>query len=159
MGWQGHLQLDYRSKAGRTIALDRHHGPQRVLQRLYPEGDAVCHHVLVHPPGGIVGGDVLELDATNNRVVVGDESQLNRDSFTVANCNWIPWAEPPASFECVAKIRYNPPGAAATVTPGTDGTATVKLHQPARAVTPGQACVFYGGDEGDLVLGGGWIGR
>jgi urease accessory protein len=64
MGWQGHLQLDYSSKAGRTIALDRHHGPQRVLQRLYPEGDAVCHHVLVHPPGGIVGGDLLELDAT-----------------------------------------------------------------------------------------------
>jgi tRNA-specific 2-thiouridylase len=102
---------------------------------------------------------VLELDAANNRIVVGDESQLNRDSFTVANCNWIPWAEPPASFECVAKIRYNHPGAAATVTPGPDGTATVKLHQPARAVTPGQACVFYGGDEVDLVLGGGWIGR
>ena len=54
MGWQGHLQLDYSSKAGRTIALDRHHGPQRVLQRLYPEGDAVCHHVLVHPVSKIL---------------------------------------------------------------------------------------------------------
>jgi urease accessory protein len=64
MGWHGHLQLDYRHDSGRTTALDRHHGPLRVLRRLYPEGDAVCHHVLVHPPGGIVGGDVLELDAT-----------------------------------------------------------------------------------------------
>ncbi len=64
MGWHGHLQLDYTRSGERTIALDRHHGPLRVLQRLYPEGDAVCHHVLVHPPGGIVGGDVLELDAT-----------------------------------------------------------------------------------------------
>lgn len=63
MSWHGHLKLDYREQSGRTIALDRHHGPLRVLQRLYPEGDRVCHHVLVHPPGGLVGGDVLEVEA------------------------------------------------------------------------------------------------
>lgn len=62
-GWQGHLSLQYRHDRGRTTALDRHHGPLRVLQRLYPEGEAVCHHVLVHPPGGIVGGDELVVDA------------------------------------------------------------------------------------------------
>jgi urease accessory protein len=64
MGWLGHLQLDYRRDGERTTALDRHHGPLRVLQRLYPEGPGICHHVLVHPPGGIVGGDVLEVEAT-----------------------------------------------------------------------------------------------
>jgi urease accessory protein len=63
MGWLGHLNLQYTLDGRRTIALDRHHGPLRVLQRLYPEGEAVCHHVLVHPPGGIVGGDVLEIHA------------------------------------------------------------------------------------------------
>ncbi len=62
MGWQGHLSLHYRVQQGRTVALDRHTGPLRVLQRLYPEGDAICHHVLVHPPGGLVGGDELLLD-------------------------------------------------------------------------------------------------
>ena len=64
MGWHGHLKLDYTRDGERTVALDRHEGPLRVLRRLYPEGPGVCHHVLVHPPGGIVGGDVVALDAT-----------------------------------------------------------------------------------------------
>ena len=63
MPWHAKLQLHYTHDANGTSALDRHEGPLRVLQRLYPEGPDICHHVLVHPPGGIVGGDVLALQA------------------------------------------------------------------------------------------------
>ncbi|HEY2187182.1 MAG TPA: urease accessory protein UreD [Caldimonas sp.] len=60
MAWRGSLVLDYHERDGRTIVRDRHDGPLRVLRALHPEG-GVCHSVLVHPPGGIVGGDALSI--------------------------------------------------------------------------------------------------
>jgi tRNA-specific 2-thiouridylase len=99
---------------------------------------------------------VVELDAENNRVVVGDESALDRDEFTVNQCNWIPFDKLAEPIEVLAKIRYNHPGTPATVTPTGNGSAKVKLHAAQRAITPGQAAVFY---QNDLVLGGGWIAR
>lgn len=61
MAWHAHLSLDLTLEDARTVARFRHDGPLRVLQSLYPEGDAVCHNVLVHPPGGLVGGDTLDI--------------------------------------------------------------------------------------------------
>ncbi len=97
---------------------------------------------------------VVELDAARNRVVVGDETQLDRAEFLVERCNWIPFETPPESLRALIKIRYNHPGAEGVILPQADGGARIRLDVPQRAITPGQACVFY---QDDVVLGGGWI--
>jgi len=61
MTWHAALSLDYLNEDQRTVARYLHSGPLRILKSLYPEGDAICHNVLVHPPGGLVGGDTLEI--------------------------------------------------------------------------------------------------
>jgi len=63
MAWHGALALDYRRRDERTVVHDRHDGPLRVLKSLHPEA-GICHSVLVHPPGGIVGGDTLKVAVT-----------------------------------------------------------------------------------------------
>lgn len=64
MPWHARLSLDYTLEAGRTVARFAHSGPLRILQSLYPEGDAICHNVMVHPPSGLVGGDLLDIAVT-----------------------------------------------------------------------------------------------
>jgi urease accessory protein len=61
MAWRAEIKLDYSFEFQRTVARYLHQGPLRILQSLYPEGDQICHNVLVHPPGGLVGGDTLDI--------------------------------------------------------------------------------------------------
>ena len=62
MPWHAQLDLHYRRDQQRTVLQHRHTGPLRIFKSLYPEGDGICHNVIIHPPGGLVGGDVLEVN-------------------------------------------------------------------------------------------------
>ena len=115
---------------------------------------------------GLPGGSsrpryVVDLDPETNRVIVGHVEDLVVNEFEIDRVNWHPIAGVNApgyssEIEATVKIRYSHPGAAATLTPLENGRAHIRLHEPQRAVTPGQAAVFY---NGDVVLGGGWICR
>ncbi|MEY2530094.1 MAG: tRNA-uridine 2-sulfurtransferase [Verrucomicrobiota bacterium] len=114
---------------------------------------------------GLPGGSprpryVVDLDAETNRVIVGDVEDLICEEFEVDRVNWSPVAavgDPGYNeLEAVVKIRYSHPGTRATLMPLEGDRARVRLHEPQKAVTPGQAAVFY---QNDCVLGGGWICR
>ncbi len=97
---------------------------------------------------------VQKLESDSNRVVVGPAQEGMRDSFTLLEPHWV--AGLPAPEQTVqVRIRHKHGGAPARVEQGEDGRVKVKLLEPARAVAPGQAAVFY---DDDRVLGGGWIG-
>jgi len=129
---------------------------------------------------GLPGGSprpryVVDLDPATNRVVVGDADDLVCDEFEIDRVNWhaVAGGVDPGSLgadrvagvtapgyneqiEATVKIRYNHPGTVATITPLENDRAHVRLRDPQRAVTPGQAAVIY---DADIVLGGGWICR
>ena len=97
---------------------------------------------------------VLAIDAAKNRVVVGDDSALRTTSFVVEDVNWVSIEGPQAPVRASVRIRHKHEPAPATVEALEHRRARVTFDSPQRAVTPGQAAVFY---DADVVLGGGWI--
>ena len=107
---------------------------------------------------GLAGGQppmyVVALDRAQNRLVVGEDQELRRTTCEVRDVNWIPYKVPGQPVQAMVRIRNRHEPAAAEITPLDATTARVTFREPQRAITPGQAAVFYAGEK---VLGGGWI--
>jgi tRNA-specific 2-thiouridylase len=97
---------------------------------------------------------VTGIDSTTNRIVVGNQDELLRAEFTAAGVNWIALDNPGDPVRAEVRVRYRHTAEPATITPLPDARVQVEFDEPQRAITPGQATVFYRGDE---VVGGGWI--
>jgi tRNA-specific 2-thiouridylase len=100
---------------------------------------------------------VIATDPASRRVIVGRNQDLLREQATVDSVNWIAFDSLAAPRRAAVRIRNKHIAAPATLSPGPDpARVEVRFDEPQRAVTPGQAAVFY---DGDVVLGGGWISR
>jgi tRNA-uridine 2-sulfurtransferase len=97
---------------------------------------------------------VLQIDAEAARVTVGAKGALGRATLTASGVNWTSGSAPPGWRRVSAQIRHRHAAAPARVRATDVACAELTFDEPQTAVTPGQAVVFY---EGDEVLGGGWI--
>jgi tRNA-specific 2-thiouridylase len=121
------------------------------------EHSGVHHFTVGQRKGlGVAKGEplyVISTDPISQRVTVGSNDQLLRATLIARNVNWLSWPGLSAPARVEVKIRHRHQAAPATISP-VEGGVEVRFDEPQRAVTPGQAAVFY---QGDLVLGGGWI--
>ncbi len=102
---------------------------------------------------------VIGIDTEKNRLIVGRSEELNATGLVATGINWINRRSEDRLLETglkeiTSKIRYRHPGVLSEITPAEGGGLRVNFAEPVKAVTPGQAVVFYRGEE---VLGGGWI--
>lgn len=151
--------------------IDRYLEYENALERLPGAGDIVDtngrvigHHEGIHRytigqrRGMGIANEralyVISIDADKNRVTAGSAEELLSSEFTVARVNWIAFADPKEPVRAEVRVRYRHTAAPATITPLDNERARIVFDEPQRAITPGQASVFYHGDE---VIGGGWI--
>jgi tRNA-uridine 2-sulfurtransferase len=145
-------------------AADRLPGEGEIVD---PSGTVMGHHAGIHRYTigqrrgiGIASSQplyVINIDAAKNRVVIGHQDDLLGREFTAAGVNWVAFSKPETAVRAEVRVRYRHKPAEATITPlegDRDERVRVVFDEAQRAITPGQATVFYRGDE---VVGGGWI--
>ena len=152
--------------------IDRYLAAENATERLPGEGEIVdttgrvigkhggIHRYTIGQRRGIGIADerplyVISVEANQNRITVGSQEDLLSNEFTAAGVNWVA-LDKPQTVRAEVRVRYRHIAAPATITPLESDRARVVFDEPQRAITPGQATVFYRGDE---VVGGGWITR
>ncbi len=151
--------------------IDRYLDAEGAADRIPHEGDLVnstgavigthtgIHHYTIGQRRGIgIAAErplyVISIDSAKNRVMVGSQEELLSQEFTAAGVNWVAFDSPSKPVRANVRVRYRHEAAPATITSLENGRVRVRFNEPQRAITPGQATVFYREDE---VVGGGWI--
>jgi tRNA-specific 2-thiouridylase len=120
--------------------------------------DGVHHYTIGQRKGlGIAHSEplyVVELDAKNNRVIVGDRAATLASECTIQRVNWVSIAEPTSPIKAEVQIRYRSPAVSATIIPLENARVRIVFDEPQSSITPGQAAVWY---HGEVLLGGGVI--
>jgi tRNA-uridine 2-sulfurtransferase len=147
----------YLSEQGRTLSAESG-------EIVTTDGEVIGRHEGLHQYTvgqrkglGVAAGHplyVVELDRAQNRLVVGADDELRKTFCEVRDVNWISMECPAQPLRAMVKIRNRHLAAASTLTALDSTTAQIRFDEPQRAITPGQAAVFYSGEQ---VLGGGWI--
>jgi tRNA-specific 2-thiouridylase len=99
---------------------------------------------------------VVQIERVKNQIIVGEAEHLESTEFVARGVNWVAFDEPTESVRANVKVRYRHEPAPATIYPMPETHTRIVFDEPQRAITPGQATIFYNGDE---VVGGGWIVR
>ena len=97
---------------------------------------------------------VVQIERARNQIIVGEADELETVEFTARGVNWVAFEESVEPVRASVKVRYRHEPAPATIYALPDTRARIVFDEPQRAITPGQATIFYDADE---VVGGGWI--
>jgi len=146
---------DYRSFIAQNISLQ----PGDIVDikgKVLGQHDGLAKYTVGQRQGlGLTSAEplfVIELDAANNRLVVGSRDQLLHSVLLASQLNWLSGKAPAGPVTITAKVRYKAPEVAAAL--HINDRAEVRFDEPQQAIAPGQSVVFY---QDDAVLGGGII--
>ncbi len=133
------------NSAGETLG--RHNGIHRytIGQR---RGLGIAHEKPLY---------VVQIEKARDQIVVGEADELETLEFTAKGVNWVAFDEPAEAIRALVKVRYRHDPAPATIHALPNAQARIVFDRPQRAITPGQATIFYDLATGEEVVGGGWI--